>query len=59
MARKRELTKKEFENLLIKASQPVQGQALSPDSKVGETSEPENSGDCSGKNTRSDNSGDI
>jgi len=59
MGRKKELTRKEFESLLIKASQPVQGQAQSHGSEVGETSESETSGDCSGKNTRSNKTGDI
>ena len=52
---KDELTRKEFEDLLKKSAQPLQ----ELDSTSGETSESENSGDCSEMNTRSDKTGDI
>jgi len=51
MGRKKELTKKEFEKLLTKASQPVE-QGQKPDSSSKRTSESPTSGDCSGTDTR-------
>jgi len=58
MGRKKELTKKEFERLLIKASQPVE-QGQKPDSSSNQTSESPTSGDYNGTDTHLDRSGDI
>ena len=59
MGRKKELTKARFEALLIKASQPQQGQVRKPDSASSETSESPTSGDCSERNIHSDTSEDT
>jgi len=60
MSRKKDLTKKRFEALLIKASQPVQvRQPPEPDSALEQTSESQISGDCSDTDIRSDTIGDI
>ncbi len=47
MSRKKELTEKEFKNLLTRASQPVAGQQRPEDDSASEkTSESPISGDC-------------
>jgi len=51
-------TEAEFESLVDKASQPLEPERK-PDAKKAETSESPTSGDCSGRNTHSDTSGDI
>lgn len=57
MARKKQLTEKEFESLLTKASQPLPAEEpLKPDSKEAETSELKTSDGCSETNTRQDSS---
>jgi hypothetical protein len=60
MGRKKELTEKDFKNLLTKASQPVAGQQPpEPDSTSEKTSGSPISGDCSDTGIHSDTTGDI
>ena len=60
MGRRKELTEKEFKNLLTKASQPVAGQQLPKrDSALEKTSESPISGDYNDTGTHSDMTGDI
>ena len=57
MTRIKELTEKDFEALLTKASQPLQGkpQGRIPDSKEVQTSESQTSDDCTENHTHLDN----
>jgi len=58
MEKEKQITEAEVENLLDKASQPLE-QGQSHDSESEKTSESPTSGDCNGTDTRSDKSGDI